>query len=308
MKNKGILYGIIAYTLWGLLPIYWKSLQSVPPIEILSHRMVWSFFFMVVILAVKRRWAWIQPVLKQPRILITFLITAVLLSINWFTYIWGVNSGYIVETALGYFINPLVNVMLGYIFLKERLRTGQWVAVLLALGGVVYLTVTYGSLPWIALTLAFSFALYGLLRKTAALNSLEGLSLETAWLFLFALGGLIYFEVQGTAAFGHSSVSTNLLLIGAGVVTAVPLLFFAASARLVTMATLGILQYLAPTLQFLIGVFVYGEAFSRTQLIGFSFIWLALIVYTVESFRHNGRLARQKRRESSVMPPGNPLP
>ncbi|MCZ7672217.1 MAG: EamA family transporter RarD [Chloroflexi bacterium] len=160
MKNKGILYGIIAYTLWGLLPIYWKSLQSVPPIEILSHRMVWSFFFMVVILAVKRRWAWIQPVLKQPRILITFLITAVLCEHQLvYLHLGGVNSGYIVETALGYFINPLVNVMLGYIFLKERLRTGQWVAVLLALG-VVYPTVTYGSLPWIALTLAFFRSLW----------------------------------------------------------------------------------------------------------------------------------------------------
>ena len=287
MKNKGILYGIIAYTFWGLLPIYWKSLKGVPPIEILSHRMVWSFFFMLVVLAVTRRWAWIKPVLKQPKVLLTFLVTAVLLSINWFTYIWGVNSGFIVETALGYFINPLVNVLLGYIFLKERLRPGQLIAVLLALGGVLYLTITYGSLPWIALTLAFSFGSYGLLRKTAALDSLEGLSLETAWLFLFALGGLIYFEAQGTAAFGHSATKTNMLLIGAGMVTAVPLLLFAASARRVTMATLGILQYLAPTLQFLIGVFIYGEVFSRTQLVGFSFIWVALIVYTGESIRHS---------------------
>ena len=294
MKNKGILYGIVAYTLWGLLPIYWKALETVPAIEILSHRMVWSFFFMIAVLAVKRHWGWIRPVLQQPKVLLTFLVTAVLLSINWFTYIWGVNNGYIVETALGYFINPLVNVLLGFIFLQERLRKGQVLAVLLALGGVVYLTITYGALPWIALTLAFSFAFYGLLRKTAALNSLEGLSLETAWLFLFALGGLIYFELQGTGAFGHGALSTNMLLIGAGVVTAVPLLFFAASARRVTMATVGILQYLAPTLQFLLGVFIYGEDFSRTQLIGFSFIWLALLVYTAESFRHNGRLARRK--------------
>lgn len=287
MKNKGILFGVIAYTLWGLLPIYWKSLQDIPAIEILSHRMVWSFFFMLAALAVTQRWAWIRPVLKQPKVSLTFLLTAVLLSINWFVYIWGVNNGFIVETALGYFINPLVNVLLGFIFLKERLRKGQLAAVLLALCGVVYLTVTYGSLPWIALTLAFSFGFYGLLRKTAALDSLEGLSLETAWLFLFALGGLVYFEAQGTAAFGHSPATTNLLLIGAGVITAVPLLFFAASARRVTMATLGILQYLAPTLQFLIGIFIYGEAFSRTQLIGFSFIWVALAVYSVESFRHS---------------------
>ncbi len=291
MKNKGILYGIIAYTFWGLLPIYWKSLKGVPPIEILSHRMVWSFFFMLVVLTVTRRWAWIRPVLTQPKVLLTFLVTAVLLAINWFVYIWAVNSGFIVDAALGYFINPLVNVLLGYIFLKERLRPGQMAAVLLALGGVLYLTITYGSLPWIALTLAFSFGTYGLLRKTAVLDSVPGLTLETGWLFLFALGLLIYFELKGTAALGHSPLNTNMLLIGAGVITAVPLLCFAASARLVTMATLGILQYLAPTLQFLIGVFIYGEAFSRTQLVGYSFIWLALIVYTVESIRHSRKNA-----------------
>ena len=286
MKNKGILYGIIAYSLWGILPIYLKAMSSVPAIEILGHRMIWSFFFMLAVLAVTRRWSWIRPVLKQPKVMLTFLVTAVILGLNWFTYIWAVNAGLIVEAALGYFINPLLNVLLGYVFLKERLRTGQTVAVLLALGGVLYLTFSYGSLPWIALTLAFSFGLYGLLRKTAVLDSIEGLSLETAWLFLPALALLIYFEMQGTGTFAHTAVSTHLLLIGAGVVTAVPLLFFAAAARRITMATLGILQYLAPTLQFLIAIFIYDEAFSRAQLIGFSFIWLALLVYTVESIRH----------------------
>ncbi|PID85130.1 MAG: protein RarD [Chloroflexi bacterium] len=294
MKNKGILYGIAAYILWGLFPLYWKSMQGVPAIEILSHRMVWSFFFMLAVLAVTKRWAWIRPVLTQPKVLLTFLATAVLLGINWFTYIWGVNAGFIVETALGYFINPLVNVLLGFLFLKERLRRGQLMAVLLALTGVLYLTFTYGSLPWIALTLAFSFGFYGLLRKTAVLDSLEGLSLETAWLFPLALGMLIYFEMQGTAAFAHSPLTTNILLMGAGVVTAVPLLLFAASARRVTMATLGILQYLAPTCQFLIGVFIYGEAFSSTQLVGFSFIWVALASYSVESIRHSRKNAAKQ--------------
>jgi chloramphenicol-sensitive protein RarD len=294
MKNKGIFYGIAAYTAWGLLPLYWKALQGVPPIEILSHRMVWSFLFMLIILAITRRWAWIRTVVKQPKVLLTFLVTAVLLSVNWFTYIWAVNAGFIVESALGYFINPLVNVLLGFIFLKERLRKGQTAAVLLALVGVLYLTFTYGSLPWIALTLAFSFGFYGLLRKTAVLGSLEGLSLEMAWLFLFALGILVYFEAQGTAAFGHSPRTTNILLASTGIITAVPLLLFAASARRVTMATLGILQYLAPTLQFLIGVFIYGEAFSRTQLIGFSFIWVALAVYSAESIRHSRKNATKQ--------------
>jgi chloramphenicol-sensitive protein RarD len=292
MKHKGILYGVIAYTLWGLLPIYWKALKGVPPIEILSHRMVWSFFFMLAILAVTRRWNWIRPVLRQPKVMITFLVTAVLLAINWFVYIWAVNSGFIVDAALGYFINPLVNVLLGYLFLKERLRTGQKVAILLALGGVLYLTYTYGSLPWIALTLAFTFGTYGLLRKTAVLDSVQGLSMEMGCMFLFALGLLIYFEGQGSGSFAHSPTTTNLLLIGTGVITAVPLLLFAASARRVTMATLGILQYLAPTLQFLLGVLLYGEAFSRSQLFGYSFIWLALIVYTVESLRYNRNLSK----------------
>lgn len=289
MKHKGILYGLLAYTAWGLFPIYWKALKTVPPIEILSHRMVWSFVFMLGVLAVTRRWSWIRPALRQPKILGAFLLTAVFLSVNWFVYIWGVNAGYIVETALGYFINPLVNVLLGYLFLRERLRMGQGLAVALALGGVLYLTILYGSLPWIALTLAFSFGFYGLLRKTAVLDSVEGLSLETAWLFLLAAGLLITFEARGTGSLGHSSLQVNLLLIGSGVITAVPLLFFAASARLVTLTTLGILQYVAPTLQFLIGVFVYGEAFSRHQLVGFSFIWLALLVYTLEGALHNRR-------------------
>lgn len=287
MKNKGILFGVITYSIWGLLPIYWKLLKDVPAIEILGHRMVWSFFFMVLVLGVTKRWRWIRLVLQQPKVLAPFLLTAVILSLNWFTYIWAVNAGFIVETALGYFINPLVNVLLGYLFLKERLRVGQGVAVLLALSGVLYLTFSYGSLPWIALTLAFSFGFYGLLRKTAVLDSIDGLALETAWLFPFALGMLVLFAIQGKGSFVQGSAGMTLLLMGAGVVTAVPLLFFAATARRVTMATLGILQYLAPTIQFLIAIFIYNEPFNRSQLFGFSFIWLALIVYTVESWRHN---------------------
>jgi chloramphenicol-sensitive protein RarD len=296
MKNKGIWYGIIAYSLWGLFPLYWKALQGIPATEILSHRVVWSFVFMGLLLLVTRRWRWIRPVLRQPKVLLTFLATAVLLSINWLTYIWGVNAGFIVETALGYFINPLVNVLLGMVFLKERLRRWQLVAVILAAIGVVYLTVTYGAPPWIALTLAFSFGTYGLLRKTAVLDSIEGLSLETAWMFLPAFAFLVWQEVAGTAAFGHSAPYVTVMLVGAGITTALPLLLFAAAARRVTLITLGILQYFAPTLQFLIGIFVYDEPFSQTQLIGFSFIWLALIVYTTDAFR------RSRQKAAVVLP------
>ncbi|MCB8985677.1 MAG: EamA family transporter RarD [Ardenticatenaceae bacterium] len=300
MKNKGVLYGLIAYTSWGLLPIYWKALKSVPPGEILSHRMVWSFLLLLGVLTVSHRWGWVRPVLRQPKVLFTFLLTASLLSVNWLTYIWAVNAGFIVESALGYFINPLVNVLLGMVFLRERLRPWQAVAVLIAAAGVLYLTITYGALPWIALTLAFSFGFYGLLRKTAVLNSLEGLSLETGWMFVPAFTYLILQQVNGTGAVGNSTPLVHLLLIGTGVITALPLLLFAAAARRVTLITLGILQYIAPTLQFLIGVFVYDEPFTHVELIGFSLIWLALLIYTADAF------VRQRRRKQPA--PAQPVP
>ncbi|MBK8905688.1 MAG: EamA family transporter RarD [Anaerolineaceae bacterium] len=281
--NKGMLYAIAAYGFWGLFPLYWKTLQHVPALEILSHRMTWSLLFVLVLLAVRRQWTWLKTAVSQPKILLLFTASAVLLSLNWFVYIWGVNAGHIVETSLGYFINPLVSVLMGVFFLGEKLRRGQWVAVGLAAAGVLYLTLRYGALPWIALTLATSFALYGLIRKTAPLGSLEGLSLETALMFVPALGYLVYLEAVGTAAFGHVDVLTTVLLGFAGVATAVPLLLFAAGARLIKLATIGILQYIAPTLQFLLGVLVYHEPFTLDRLIGFSLIWLALLVYSVEN-------------------------
>ncbi|MCB9446289.1 MAG: EamA family transporter RarD [Ardenticatenaceae bacterium] len=296
MRNKGFHFAAAAYTMWGFFPIYWKLLHSVPALEILAHRMVWSLGFVVLVLAYKRRWGWLKPALRSKRILLTFLATGTVLSLNWFVYIWGVNAGFIVETSLGYFINPLVNVLLGVIFLGERMRAGQWTAVSLAAVGVLYLTILYGSLPWIALTLAFSFGTYGLLRKTAPLEALEGLGLETAVMFIPALAYLIYLQVTGQAAFGHSGWTTSLMLAFAGVITAVPLWFFAIGARQVTLITLGLLQYIAPTLQFLIGVFVYHEPFSRTQMVGFGLIWLALLLYSAE-----GILTARKKRQLGVV-------
>lgn len=290
--NKGIFYGVGAYLLWGLLPIFWKSLHHVPALEILAHRMVWSLAFVVVLLAAQGRWRWLLPVLKNGRVLLTFTVSALLLSLNWFIYIWAVNAGHIVETSLGYFINPLLNVLLGTLFLKERLRPGQLAAIIVATIGVLYLTLHYGSLPWIALTLAGSFGIYGLLRKTAALNSLEGLTLETLVLFLPALAYLIYLEVVGTAAFGHTGLTTTLLLIAGGVATALPLLLFASGARRITLTLMGILQYIAPTMQFLIGVFLYHEPLDSDRLIGFSLIWLALAIYSLEGILRSGRSAR----------------
>lgn len=280
--NRGILAGIGAYTLWGLFPIYWRLLEKTPAIEILAHRMVWSLLFVAAILTVQKEWRWLGEVLRNRRTVLIYTLAAILLSINWFTYIWAVNAGYVVEASLGYFINPLVNFLLGVIFLGEKLRGGQVVAVILAGLGVVYLAVSYGSLPWISLVLAFTFGLYGLIKKTAALESVHGFSLETMVLFLTALGYLLYREAAGVGAFVHQGVVVTLLLILAGPVTSIPLLMFGYAARRIPLSMLGFIQYIAPTLQFLLGVFVYTEPFPAARLMGFSIIWLALLVYTLE--------------------------
>ncbi len=279
--KRGVLAAIVAYTLWGILPVYWKAIQSVPALEILCHRTVWSFVFVLVLLSARKQWAWLHRA-KNPRTLLVFFGSACLLGLNWYTYIWAVNSGHVVDSSLGYFINPLVSVLLGVFFLGERLRLWQGIAIGLAAAAVIFLTVDVGAFPWIALTLAGTFGLYGLLRKTAALGSLEGLSLETSLLSLPALAYLALLALDGSGSFGQAGPATSLLLIGAGVVTAFPLLMFAFAARHVTLSTVGILQYIAPTLQFLLGVFVYGEPFTSTRLVGFAAIWIALAIYSLE--------------------------
>ncbi len=291
--KKGVIYAFGAYLLWGLLPIYWKQIQSVLPYEIVLHRMAWSFVFCVLLVSIRHNWQWLGK-LRKPLTLATFFTTASIIGINWFTYIWAVNSGFIVETSLGYFINPLVNVLFGVTFLKEKLRIGQLLSILLTAAGVLYLTVHYGRFPWIALILAFSFAIYGLLRKTAALGSLEGLTTESGIYFIPALAFLIYMQFHGSGAFGHCGLLQTLLLLLTGLVTALPLLLFAAGARRITMTSLGILQYIAPTCQFLIGVFIYHENFPASRFTGFLIIWFALVVYTLESL--------WSRRKQDVIP------
>ncbi len=281
--NRGILYGIAAYTIWGFLPLYWKALLEVPAGEILANRIVWSFVFVLLLLSLQRKWSWLKPALKQRRVLLTFTATALLLGINWFVYIWAVNAGFVIETSLGYFINPLVNVLLGVLFLKEKLRKWQVAALALAVAGVLYLTISYGAFPWIALTLAFTFAFYGLLRKTAPLPATEGLTLETAVLALPAAAVMLYLYQSGAGSFAQGDPRTTLLLIGVGVITAVPLLLFSVAARRITLTNLGLLQYIAPTFQFLLGIFVFNEAFGPQQLLGFSLIWTALLIYSFES-------------------------
>ena len=280
--NRGVLYGIAAYAIWGLLPIYWKLLADLPALEILSQRIVWLLAILGLLLLIRQQWAWLSKV-RERRVVLNSVVAALLLSLNWFVYIWGVNAGFILETSLGYFINPLVNVVLGVVILGERIRLTQWLAVGIAAAGVLYLTISYGSLPWIALTLAFSFGFYGLIKKRAQLGSLEGLTLETTLILPFALGYLLWLASNGQGAFGHADMTTMLLLVGAGAVTAVPLLCFGAAAQRIPLSLLGFLQYLAPSLQFLIGVYIYHESFTQARLVGFSIIWLALFVFSLES-------------------------
>lgn len=285
--NSGFWYAVGAYFLWGVLPLYWKALHTVPPAQILAHRMSWSLIVVALLVARQGGWAWLKPALENKKTLLTFTVTGSMLALNWYLYIWAVNNERVVEASLGYFINPLVNVMLGGLFLGETLRRGQGLAVAMAASGVAYLTFSYGEPPWIALVLAGSFGLYGLLRKTASLGSLQGLTLETFLLFPVAVGYLTWTEFQGTGAFGHSGWTLDLLMALAGLATAIPLLLFAEAARRLTLSTLGVLQYIAPSLQFAIGVFVYHEPLSQEKLLAFVLIWGALAVYSVEGWMNS---------------------
>jgi chloramphenicol-sensitive protein RarD len=281
MKN-GALAALAAYTLWGLLPIYWKLVERAPAAEILSHRAVWAVVVVLILLAVQRQWGWVGRIARKPAILAPFVASTILLAANWLIYLWANNNGNIVEVSLGYFINPLFSVFLGVLLLHERLRPGQWTAIALALAGVTYLTVSYGHPPWIALSLALTFGFYGLMRKKAPLGSVEGLTIEMSLMFLPSLVYLGYLAARGTGTFGSAGLPTSLLLAGAGLATAIPLILFAKGARSVPLSTMGILQYTAPTLQFLIGVVIFREAFSHTQAIGFTIIWAALLLYWLE--------------------------
>jgi len=284
--NKGILNGITAYALWGFFPIYWKLLHDVPAPQLLGHRIGWSFLLLLAVIVITKQWDNFRSTLHA-RTFGIYLIAALLIGVNWLTYVWAVNAGFIVETSLGYFINPLLSVLMGVIFLRERLRTVQWIPVMLAATGVLYLTFAYGRLPWIALLLAFTFGFYGLTKKLAPLGSLYGLTLETGILFLPAVLYLGWAQANNTAAFLHSGSTADLLMIGAGLVTTIPLLMFASAAKQIPLSVLGILQYLAPTIQFLIGIFVYKEEFDRSRLIGFGIVWLALIIFWVENYLAN---------------------
>lgn len=282
--QTGILQAALAFACWGAFPLYFKTLQAVPPLEMMAHRIVWSCGFVALLLAAQRRWSWIGPAFADWRLLAGCAASAALIALNWFLYIWAVVNGRIVEASLGYFINPLVNVLLGALVLKERLRAGQQLAVGVAALGVAWLTWQAGALPWIALALAASFGLYGLLRKTAPLGALEGLAMETLLLGPLAALALLWLALQGQSAFVQGSPGLQALVVAAGPITAIPLLLFAAGARRIPLSLLGILQYIGPTLQLLVGVWLFHEPFEPARRIGFIAIWAALALYSAEGW------------------------
>ncbi|GLW23635.1 EamA family transporter RarD [Microbispora sp. H10949] len=292
--RRGLLFGVAAYTMWGLFPLYWPLLKPSGAVEILAHRMVWSLVVVVAVLAVRRHWSWIRTITRRQLILLT--VAAVTVSVNWGTYIYAVNTGHVVESALGYFINPLVSVLFGVLVFRERLRVWQWAAVGLGAVAVLILTLDYGRLPWIALVLAFSFGTYGLVKKKAGVGSAESLTIETLVLLVPALAYLLVLEANGTGTFAHHGAGHALLLVAAGLITAVPLLFFTASALLVPLTVIGLLQYIAPVLQFLCGVLIVHETMPASRWAGFVVVWLALSVFTWDSIR----AARVSRRERAA--------
>jgi len=281
----GVFYAASAFLLWGLIPVYWKALQAVSALEIVTHRVIWSFFILLALTLAQRRGSELAETLRTPRTLLVLIVTTLLVSVNWLLYIWAINAGYLLQASLGYYITPLVNVLLGMLFLKERLRRPQALAVLLACAAVAFLTVSYGQFPWIALGLAFSFGIYGLIRKVAPVGPLVGLTVETLLLTPIGCAYLIYLERQDAGALFHGDLVLDALLIGTGLVTAFPLLFFNLGARRINLSTLGLMQYIAPSGMFLLAVFVYGEPFTTDQLWTFALIWTALAIYSIDSLR-----------------------
>ena len=279
--NRGVLYGAAAYGIWGTFPLYWNLIRHVPTSQAMGHRIVWSCVVLAALIGASRRVTAIASV--SPRVVALYSAAAVLIGINWTIYVWAVNAGYVVQTSLGYFVTPLVNVLLGVVVLRERLRRLQWIAVGMAAAGVVHLTRVYGSLPWIALGLAVSFGTYGLIKKKAPLAPVDGLFLETAILVLPALGYLLFAQRSGEGVFMRVGAATDMLLVGTGVLTVIPLLLFATAVRRVPLSVMGILQYISPSLTFVLGIFVFREPFSAAQLIGFALVWTALLLFGIDT-------------------------
>ncbi len=290
----GVAYALAAYLMWALFPLYFRALRSVPPLEILAHRMLWSLVLLALVLSVRRDWGWFAAARRDPAVLGRFVASASLLAFNWGTYIWAVNNGHVIDASLGYYVNPLMSVLLGALVVGERLRLAQWSAVALASIGVIFMSVQIGRPPWIALGLAVSFGLYGLLRKTASLGSLEGLTLETLLQTPFAIAFLAWQWHQGHDAFLEGGWSLRGLLLCAGPVTAVPLLLFASAARRIPLSLLGFLQYSMPTVVLALGVWLFHEPFGADRAVGFALVWSAVALYlgdTLVRLRRTGAAA-----------------
>ncbi len=287
--GKGIAYGLAAYLWWGLAIFYFKWVAHVPAPEILAHRIIWSVLFLGVILLITKQVKPALQALKDKKTHLFLAITTILIAGNWLVFIWAIANNRILDTSLGYFINPLVNILFGYIFLRERFRKIQWLCVLLAFIGVAIQTIGFGSFPWIALSLAFSFSLYGLIRKKTPLEGTSGLAAETALLLPFAIGYLIYLYTQKTMIFSNLNLTTDLLLLAAGIVTSAPLIWFVIAAKRLKYSTIGFMTYIAPTISFLIAVLVYNEPLGTAKIISFGFIWVALMIYSIDSVIHEKR-------------------
>lgn len=292
-QRAGLLSGFTAYGMWGVVPLFWPLLKPAGAVEILAHRMVWSLGVVAILLLVLRRWSWIGPLLRQPRKLGLLTVAAAVITVNWGLYIWSVNNGHVVEASLGYFINPLVTIAMGVLLLGERLRPAQWVAVGTGVAAVLVLAVGYGKPPWISLVLAFSFATYGLVKKKVDMGGLESLTAETAVLFVPALGYLLWLSARGESTFTSDGTGHAALLAATGVVTAVPLILFGAAAIRVPLSTLGLLQYLAPVFQFLLGIVYFHEEMPPERWAGFGLVWVALALLTWDALRTSHRTRAQ---------------
>lgn len=283
-STRGALSAAGAFFIWGVVPIYWKQMHGVAAIELIAHRIVWSLFFLLLVLAVQKDFAAVRPGLAGARAIGVNLLASLLLATNWTVYVWAVNSGHVIESSLGYFLVPLFNVAVGALFLHERLRAAQWAAIGFAAAGVALLLWRVGQVPWIALALAVTWTAYGFLKKKSGLGALAGLTVETLLLFPFAAGMLLWWHFHGAGALGHVDARTQGFVLSAGVVTAIPLVLFAHGAQRIRLTTLGLLQYIGPSIQFLIGLFVYHEPFDSGRLQAFGLIWAGLALYTADTF------------------------
>ncbi|SEG01673.1 EamA family transporter RarD [Oceanospirillum linum] len=293
--RQGIIFALAAYTIWGIAPVYFKSVTHVPAFEVLVHRIIWSVVFLSLFIGFTGRLGKVVAVFRQPRLLGGLMVTALIISLNWLVFIWAVAEGRILETSLGYFVNPLISVFLGMVFLSERLRPMQWLALSFAGLGVLYQLIEFGSLPWVGLVLAFSFGFYGLLRKQLVVEAVPGLFIETLIVLPVGLIALGWMQSDGSLVFGHQSLQTDLLLVVAGLVTTFPLLFFAGAARRLTLSMIGFFQYLAPSITFVLAVFVYEEPLDSSKLVTFALIWFGLLLFTGE-----GRLVRYRQRRQII--------